>query len=189
MALPPYSCEDIEAIRGYNDELNHKIKELEGTLDDTKERLRKAEKELNKTKSQLRNEERTEPHDGRQEFRQQLPLREQAKNFNGINTKNKMNNLDTKLDDELQHNTEYMALKNKVNDLEKKLNDTAAEVQQIEESIDQAKHQEQDQNSNNYSGQHGDGWGGPWNYISQAFKYVTSFFFVSLVIRVIRLFF
>ena len=69
------------------------------------------------------------------------------------------------------------------------MNDTAAEVQQIEESIDQAKHQEQDQNSNNYSGQHGDGWGGPWNYISQAFKYVTSFFFVSLVIRVIRLFF
>ena len=204
MALPPYSCEDIEAIRGYNDELNHQIKQLQDTLDDTKEKLRKAEEELNKTRAQLRNEDTTEPDDGGQEFREQQPRREQATNSNEINNwnsnsnrkyddpKNKINDLETKQDDtatKLQETVEFEALKDKVKDLEKKLNDTAAEVQQIEESIDQAKHQQQDQNSNNYSEQHGDGWGGPWNYISQAIKYVTSFVFVSLVVRVIRFFF
>ena len=188
MALPPYSCEDIEAIRGYNDELNHQIKQLQDTLDDTKEKLRKAEEELNKTRAQLRNEDRTELDDGRQEFRPQQPHREQATNFNEINKwnsnsnrkyddlKNKMNDLKTKQDDtatKLQETAEFEALKDKVKDLEKKLNDTVAELQQTAESIKQAKQQQQDQNGNNYSGQHS-GWGA-WSYINEGLKFVAGF--------------
>ena len=191
MALPPYSCEDIEAIRGYNDELNHQIKQLEDTLHDTKEKLREAEKELNKTRAQLRNEERTELGDERNQSRQQPRQREQARNFNEINNsngdgsnddlKNKMNHLEKKLDDtaaKLQQNEELEDLRNRVTDLQKKLNNTAAELQQTTESINQAKHQ-QDENGNNYSGQHS-GWSA-WSYLYDGLKFVAGLIVIGAI--------
>ena len=59
-----------------------------------------------------------------------------------------MNDLETKKDvnaTKLQETAEFEALKDKVKDLEKKLNDTAADLQQTTESINQVKHQQQDQ--------------------------------------------
>lgn len=66
MTLPPFTCEDIEAVRGYNDELNHKIQEQKSRAEKTEKRLNETEAKLKEKEEELRRLKEQQKNDNRE---------------------------------------------------------------------------------------------------------------------------
>ena len=174
MKLGQFSCEDIEAIRGYNDELNHKVKQLETTLDETKEKLQKAEEELNRT--------RAKP--------EQIPSSDsnQMDNGNNNNNNSKYDALNEKvgtLEEQLNKMSE------KLQGAEKKLNETSEKLQRSENLLKEERQNQGNGGGGDYGrgryGQNTGGQGSWWNYINNGISFITSGFVVIQLLKFVKM--